>query len=215
MTHTTTRLAPEHFEQIYQDAHGQADRVPWSRGRPSPALVNWLNAVAPTIVRCGARVAVVGCGLGDDARELMRRGYEVTAFDCAPSAVTWARRLDPENADRYVVADLFALPARWNHRFDLVVEINTIQAISPGEREKTLGSIASLIAPRGHLLVIARHAHEPVDIESGPPWPLMTEDLLHGAELAGLVATGSVTVFLDEETPPVRRLRALFHRAGA
>ena len=59
--------APD-FEAIYATAGGDASRIPWSDGIPNPALVTWLDTVGPSLVRCGARVAVVGCGLGEDAR---------------------------------------------------------------------------------------------------------------------------------------------------
>jgi SAM-dependent methyltransferase len=204
------------FEAIYAGAEGVAERVPWADGRPHPALVTWLNAIAPSLVRCGARVAVVGCGLGDDARELMRRGYDVTAFDCAPTAVDWARRIDPDNATAYQVADLFCLPTKWHHRFDLVVEINTIQAVGPTRRDDTLRGLAQLVAPHGRLLVICRHtddAGSDLDrqrAENGPPWPLRDDELVASARGAGLVPDAGVDVFDDDEVPPVSRMRALF-----
>ena len=71
------------FDSFYDVASQKNDAtaVPWVHDHPNRAMVNWLNAVAPSLVRCGARVAVVACALGDDAAELVRRGYDVTAFD--------------------------------------------------------------------------------------------------------------------------------------
>lgn len=204
----------DHFESIYADAQGDASRIPWADDRPQPALVNWLNAVAPSLVRCGARVCAVGCGLGEDARELMRRGYEVTAFDCSPSAIAWARKLDPANARCYAQADLFQPPQRWRHRFDLVVEINTIQALSPDLRLGAMSAIADLISPHGHLLVICRGSDEPRSIEDGPPWALTESELLEAAALASLRPVQPVSAFMDEEEDgsSVQRMRALFNR---
>lgn len=200
------------FEALYADAQGDPSRIPWADARPHPALVTWLNAIAPSIVRCGARVAVVGCGLGDDAREVRRRGYDVTAFDCSATAVEWARSLDPDNADCYHVADLFAMPARWRHRFDLVVEINTIQALPPVRRDETLNAMSQLLSPRGHLLVICRGTKTPAAFDDGPPWALMEEELIEAARAADLEPDGAVSTFLDNETPPVLRMRALLRR---
>jgi SAM-dependent methyltransferase len=213
----STTLPPqttaEYFETIYANANGQDLAVPWAHGRPNPALVTWLNAVAPSLVRCGGRVCVIGCGLGDDARELIRRGYDVTAFDCSKTAVTWAKRLDLENARCYCQADLFDPPARWKHRFDLVVEVNTIQALTPDTHGSAMSAISQLLSPHGHLLVICRGAEEPVSIEDGPPWALTESELLEAAESAGLAPVGDVQSFTDDENPPVRRMRALFKRA--
>jgi SAM-dependent methyltransferase len=201
------------FERVYADAAGDAAAVPWSDGRPHPALVVWLNAVAPSIIRCGARVAVVGCGLGEDAREMIRRGYETTAFDCAPTAVAWERHLDPDNAGRYHEADLFDPPSRWRHRFDLVVEINTLQAIDPGRRESAVRSLTDLVAPHGRVLVICRAAAESGALVDGPPWPLAPEELVAAFAQTGMAPDGPITPFLDAEDPPVLRLRALFSHA--
>ena len=212
MAITSTTVDPGFFEAMYRDAQGDPARIPWADLVPSPALVNWLNAVAPSLVRCGSRVAVVGCGLGDDARELIARGYDVTAFDWSKVAVDWARDRDPANANCYHHADLFHLPSRWRHRFDLVVEINTIQSLPQAHQGAAFGNLESLLSPRGHLLMICRHSETPVHEDAGPPWAITAADLRSWAASCGLVAEGPIAPFLDDETPPVSRMRVLFHR---
>lgn len=209
----STTLDPAHFETIYADAQGDRSRIAWADGRAHPALVCWLNVVAPSLVRSGARVVVVGCGLGEDARELVHRGYDVTAFDCSPTAIEWARRIDPENRSCYLVGDLFDPPGKWRHRFDLVVEINTIQALEPPRRAETMAAISELLSPRGHLLVICRHSELPADLDQGPPWPLTEHELELIAAEAHLVPEQPIAAFIDDEEPPVARMRALFRRA--
>ena len=73
-------------DAIYRRADGALELVPWANEGPHPAFLAWLNAEAPCLVRPGCRVAVVGCGLGDDAIELINRGFDVTAFDHDPLA---------------------------------------------------------------------------------------------------------------------------------
>jgi SAM-dependent methyltransferase len=212
MTTTTEPLATtvDYFESVYAEAAGDASRVPWASGHPSQALVNWLNAVAPTLVRCGARVAMVGCGLGADAREVIRRGFEVTAFDCSRTAVAWARRLDPDHADRYVEADLFQPPARWVRRFDLVIDIDNLQSLHPGLRHDAMAALSKLVATHGHLLVTCCGADHPTRVEQGPPWPLTERELLEATTAAGLVPQGPVCCFNDDRDVP--RIRAAFRR---
>ncbi|MCA9292047.1 MAG: class I SAM-dependent methyltransferase [Phycisphaerales bacterium] len=205
----------EFFETIYADATGDASRVPWADERPHPALVRWLDVVAPSLIRCGGRVVVVGCGLGHDVQELHRRGYDVIGFDCSATAIDWARRIDPERAESYVHADLFDLPPGWTHRFDLVVEINTIQALGPDRRPEAMAAIAALVGRVGHLLVICRGDDVPAAPELGPPWPLTPTELLDLAAGVGLSPTGPIADFMDDEDPPVRRLRAAFAREAA
>lgn len=201
------------FESIYCEASGDASRIPWSDGHANPALVAWLDVVAPSVVRCGARIAVVGCGLGEDARELIHRGYDVTAFDISSTAVDWARKLDPANSACYVHADLFDPPARWRHRFDLVVEIYTIQALPPATRGGTMTALGGLVSLHGHLLAICRGAETPVGDDDGPPWALTRGELLDLASAAGFGPDGDVDEFTDEAG--IARIRGLFGRAAS
>lgn len=203
----------DYFESVYAEAAGDPGRVPWSEGHASDALINWLNAVAPSLIRCGGRVAVVGCGLGEDARELIRRGYEVTAFDCSDSAVAWARRQDSRNVDCYQQADLFEPPARWRHRFDLVVEVKNLQWLASDLRPGAMSAIADLMSPHGRLLVICRGAAAPVAAEDGPPWPLTEVELLEATALAGLEPDDAPCGFTDDETGAAW-IRALFRRSS-
>ena len=179
--------------------------------RSNPALVNWLNAVAPSLVRCGAPACVVGCGLGDDAQELIKRGYDVTAFDCSATAINWAKQRHPENARCYVQADLFNLPGKWRHRFDLVIEIYTIQSLPPEEHELAMKAIAEILSPHGHMLVIARATETPI-VGNDRPWPLTEDELRNLAGAAGLNIDGEIAVFEDDETPPTLRMRALLNK---
>lgn len=201
------------FETLYAEAAATNDTsvIPWEDGAPNPALVTWLDHAAPAVIRCGARVAVVGCGLGSDARELLQRGYEVTAFDVSDTAIRMAKERDPENASCYFRADLFALPPRWLHRFDLVVEIYTIQSLPPETRPAMVDAIAKLVGMNGSLLVICRAADEPVAISDGPPWALTEQELLDLASGAGL-RNDSLERFVDGETPRKQRMRGLFQR---
>lgn len=200
------------FESRYHDAGGDQTAVPWADGAPAPPLVSWLNHVAPSLLRCGARVVVVGCGLGENVRELARRGYDVIGFDLAASAINWARALDPTNRERYLEADLFDLPPRWRRRFDLVVEINVLHALPESLRPAAMHGAASLASPHGHVLTIGRAATstDAARTITGPPWSL-SESMLHDiADAAGLTPDGDIAIFEDDEDPPVLRYRAMW-----
>lgn len=214
----TTTVQPvlttvDYFESIYAEAAGESSCIPWADGHPASALVNWLNAVAPSLIRCGARVAVVGCGLGDDARELIHRGYDVTAFDCSDTAVHWAQQIDPENAGCYVHADLLDLPAKWRHRFDLVVEVNTLQALVMDIRNEAVAAMADLLAAHGRLLVICRRSDVACETQLEPPWPLTESELLDACQQSSLELDSPISAFTDDENPPVDRMRAVFKRS--
>ena len=115
------------FEQLYAAAETGDAQVPWFRGGPNPFLEQWVRERAGD--GRGRRALVIGTALGDDAEMLAARGFAVTAFDVAPTAIERARRRFPSSSVEYVVADLLDLPAEWHGAFDLVAEAITVQAL--------------------------------------------------------------------------------------
>ena len=164
---------PEGFEQLYARAGGHLEDIPWARLTAHPALVAWLeNQPAAG----DAPALVVACGYGDDAEELSHRGYRVTAFDIAPTAIAWCRERFPESRVDYLVADLFDRPLRWRTHFDLVVEIRTLQSLPIDQRGHAVSAIAETVAPGGRLWLrcLAREDKEPV---GNRPWPVSRNEL--------------------------------------
>jgi SAM-dependent methyltransferase len=198
----------EVFERAYAEAHGDVAMVPWCAGRPNPAIVAWLNAEASAIVRPGSRVVVVGCGLGDDVAELSYRGYDVVGFDISQAAIDWAKERHVEFADRFIVADLFDLPSRMLRRFDLVIEAYTIESVPASMRPGAARAVASLSRPHGLILAVCCGRDEQDADESGSS--LCVSELSGLFAEAGMCCGRGVDDFMDDEDPPVRRLRALF-----
>jgi SAM-dependent methyltransferase len=169
------------FEEMYRDASQGLGEVPWANLAPLPQLVEWLDDGAGE--ERGSAL-VVGCGYGDDAEELARRGFEVSAFDLSPTAIARARERFPESTVDYRVASVIDLPGEWAGRFDLVVEIRTLQSLPVEERRAAARSIAAAVAPGGRLwlFALARDSHQPGETR---PWPV-TRDELSVLEAAGL-----------------------------
>lgn len=199
-----------YFEELYHDAAGDVQRVPWADDQACPALCAWLNSEAPSLVRPGATACIVGCGLGEDAKELADRGYDIVAFDVSPTAVAWARTRHPDTAERFVIADLFHLPTSLQRRWDLVVEINTLQAIHPDLRPTAAAGIASLARPRGIVLTICRGRDEAEPLPDLPPYPLSTRELTDLFAAQGFLPTREADDFADDQG--IRRLRTTFKR---
>ncbi|MBE9011473.1 class I SAM-dependent methyltransferase [Pseudanabaenaceae cyanobacterium LEGE 13415] len=192
------------FEALYATANGDPTAVPWARLTPNALLLDWLDR---GLIR-GKTAIVIGCGLGDDAEELAKRGLSVTGFDISESAIAWSHQRFPNSPVTYEVADLFALPEAWKGRFDFVLESYTIQAMPPELRTKAIPKIAELVAPSGQLLVICR-GREPDQDLSAVPFPLTKTELL-GFQRSGLSEV-EFEDFAEPET--VRRFRVLYDRA--
>jgi 2-polyprenyl-3-methyl-5-hydroxy-6-metoxy-1,4-benzoquinol methylase len=194
------------FEDLYWQAGENASIIPWADFKPNPNFIDWLNH---TETAGPGRALIVGSGLGDDAEELSRRGFETTAFDISKSAIAWSRRRFPQSAVSYMVTDLFSAPTDWEAGFDFVLESYTLQVLPPNLREDAVCSITSFVKPGGTLLVIAR-GRELNESEGKMPWPLTIDDLalFEDQRLKQL----SFEDYMDNEDPPGRRFRAAYKR---
>jgi len=200
------------FERVYAQAQEHAGRAPWCHGGSNPSFIAWLNAEAPSIIRPGARVVVAACGLGHDVAELVRRGYDAVGFDLAPTCVELAKKEHPELAERFFQADLLDLPARLRGRYDLVVEIHTIQSAPPSMRPALVQGLCGMLHRHGVLIAIARgrDVSEPIESIVGPPHPLTAGELESLFAAEGLTPTRAIDDFFDDNDPPARRLRGVF-----
>lgn len=179
------------FEKLYRAAAEGTTSMPWDREAPNVALAGWLDGrTAPD----GATAVQVGCGLGTDAEHLASLGWRTTAFDVSPTAVSVARDRHPDSSVDYVVADLFDLPADW--RFDLVVEIFTVQALPLSSRAAATAAVRSLVAPGGTLVVVQLVRSEDETDPAGPPWPLSR------SEVEAFAGEGLELVELEEVARP-------------
>jgi SAM-dependent methyltransferase len=137
---------------LYRSVGADLGKLPWATLAPRPQMVAWLDTLGAAEER---PALVIGCGVGDDAEELSRRGYRVTAFDISPTAIRWCRTRFPESSVDYQVADLLDVPAEWRRAFDVVVECATIQSIGLDRRHQVIDAIASTVGPNGLLFVLA------------------------------------------------------------
>jgi SAM-dependent methyltransferase len=195
------------FEALYAKAGGDRSIIPWADLAPNPNFVKWLEEQGITGAK--RKALKIGCGLGDDAEELSRRGFDTTAFDISPTAISWCRQRFPKSAVCYDVANLIMPPDGWARKFDFVLESYTLQVLPSSLREKAIRCVANFLAPNGTLLVIAR-GRESNEPEGKMPWPLTRQEmsLFRDAGLAEL----HFEDYVDNETPPVRRFRATYGR---
>ncbi len=197
------------FEELYAQAQGNQQAIHWADLAVNPNLVEWLDR--RNIGGTGKLALVVGCGLGDDAEELARRGFEVVAFDIAPTAIAWCRQRFPQSPVEYMVADVFDPPQGWRGSFDFVLEAYTLQVLPADVSSRAMTSIAGLLAKDATLLVICR-GRSPGEPPGELPWPLTAEEL-EMFKSAGLRQVHFEDYF-DQEEPPVRRFRVEYQRAS-
>jgi 2-polyprenyl-3-methyl-5-hydroxy-6-metoxy-1,4-benzoquinol methylase len=196
------------FEILYAEAQGDATQIPWAKLAPHPYLQEWLANHQPFVG--GQKALIIGCGLGDDAEALAKLGFEVTAFDISPTAISWCQQRFSNSSVNYVVADLFAVPTQWHVAFDFVFECRNIQALPLNVRSSAISSVVSLVAPGGTLLLITRVRDTEAE-PSSPPWPLSYLEL-EQFERLGLQQIEK-TVYLESEQFDVKQVRIEYQKS--
>ncbi len=141
------------FEEFYARAGGDINKIYWADLKPNPLLIDWVENKHKGK---GNRVAIIGCGLGDDAEALAHYGFNVVAFDISESAISMCQKRFPNSQVSYLVADLFEPPLDWLRGFDLVYECNTVQILAGSQRLSSIKAITDLVAPGGSLIVSCR-----------------------------------------------------------
>jgi SAM-dependent methyltransferase len=198
----------EWFEVLYREAGGDPGPIPWADGIVNPNFSAWLDENPQN--GGGRKALVVGCGLGDDAELLSDLGFEVTAFDVAPTAIEWCRKRFPESKVKYETADAFQPPKEWRGQFNFVLEAYTLQALPPEYRDEAIRGIAGTVARGGQLLVICRGC-DPEDDRPMIPWPLTPDELMVFEECG--LRPEEFEDFVDETgAQPVRRFRVTYRR---
>ena len=183
------------FETLYSDTSESGEGVPWANMTPHPLFKKWVDDVHPD--GKGKKALVVGCGLGDDAIELEKCGFDVTAFDVSKSAIELCKKRFPNSGVDFVVADLIKGENNWHRKFDLVLEIFTIQALPPKYEMTLIQHVSDFVANSGELIVITEIRNEKRNYENGPPW-LLNPDYVSSFEKKGLQNT-SLLKSLDTE----------------
>ncbi|MBX3288849.1 MAG: class I SAM-dependent methyltransferase [Acidobacteria bacterium] len=197
------------FDALYKEAAGNNEMIPWADLEPNKYFKVWADDTE--LKGDGKTALVVGCGLGDDAIFLHDLGFKVTAFDIAPTAIEWAKKLSGDRTIDYSVADLFKPDPQWLGAFDLVLEVYTIQPLPLEMRNEVMDAIAAFVKDNGELVIVTRGREddeEPLEL----PWPVSRKELsrfeTHGFKQTFFdVMPGSV------EDLPIPRFVAVYKKA--
>ncbi len=143
-----SRFSPDFFDSIYRDT------PPWDVGKAQPDLAALLDEHPPT-----EPVLDVGCGSGDLAVDLARRGLRVLGVDVVQAAIDQAREkanaLAPEVAARleFRVGDALR-PSALGQRFGAVVDSGFFHLFDAAARDAFADDVAAALLPGGRLYLL-------------------------------------------------------------
>jgi methyl halide transferase len=162
----------EHTPKFWEDRYREgSDR--WDLGQAAPPFMRLLDAGdAPS----PGAIAVLGSGKGHDALLFAERGFEVTGFDFAPSAVKYAAKSTQTRglSAQFLQRDIFELAQEFTHRFDYVLEHTCFCAIDPSQRKAYVEMVRSILKPQGELIALFWAHSRP----GGPPYGTAPDEIL-------------------------------------
>ena len=162
-------LTPEAWDNRYQT---KTDR--WDLGCPAPPFIQLLDS--PHAPKAG-RIAVLGCGSGQDAMLFATAGFEVVGFDFAPSAIdkaTAAVRSRGLQNIQFLQRNIFEIEPEFNNHFDYVLEHTCFCAIDPLLRSDYVQTVKQLLKPGGTLIGLF-YTH---NRSGGPPFGVKPKEVL-------------------------------------
>ena len=157
------------YDEIYRDSAATGG-PPWDIGGPQPAFARVLDDGVK-----GPKVLDVGCGTGELALALARRGYEVTAVDFSRVAIEMARSKAAHEglAVQFEVQDATALSLP-SAPFDSVFDSGLLHSLyrrGDGTEDAYLRQLPGLAAPGANLFVLA------ISVYAGQGWGITEEYL--------------------------------------
>lgn len=156
---TPDDLPHDFFDDAYRGT------PPWDAGEPQPDLIGLLDELPPA-----GPVLDAGCGTGDLALELARRGLVVLGVDVAPRAIEKARAKAPAAGTavsqrvEFQVGDALH-PTRLSGPFGAVVDSGFFHVFGPADRADFARELAASLPPGGRYYLLG-FAIEP--LQGGP-----------------------------------------------
>jgi cyclopropane fatty-acyl-phospholipid synthase-like methyltransferase len=132
-----------------------ATGAPWDVGKPQQAFVDIADQIRGSVLDAG-------CGTGDIALFLARRGNQVTGIDYLEEPI---RRAKLKAAERelpvtFLVKDATTLN-EWTERFDNIVDSGLFHVFSDDDRKKYVAGLATVLKSGGRLYLMCFSNEEP------------------------------------------------------
>ncbi|MEW5974174.1 MAG: methyltransferase domain-containing protein [Acidobacteriota bacterium] len=148
------------WDSSYRGGH----RPPWDAGRPSAELK---RVVESGIISRG-RAVDLGCGTGTDAVYLASKGFDVTAIDIAPTALSLAQERARKAGVKvtWLLADVLALPPM--QPFDFLFDRGCYHEVRLHNAKAYVETVRKFSHPGSRFLLLAGNPNE-LPLRYAPP----------------------------------------------
>lgn len=136
---------------------------------PEIRFVEWcMRTFGAAEDRSSVRFLELGCGFGAQLRFLWDEGFYAEGMDGSETAVDFVRAM-PERKGVVVQADLEAFPEADDpgFRYDCIVDVCTLQHLSPGLNAQVVARARKMLKPGGW--IFSKHAAAKWDEDAPPP----------------------------------------------
>ena len=193
---SATPTFPKHDPDTpaFWDVRFDAAFTPWDQGGVPQSLANYV-AQHPT----AKKTLIPGCGSANEVQFFVEQGWDVTAIDFSPAAVSKAKASLPKLATRIREQDFFG-EALARERFEVIYERAFLCALPRRLCEQWATRVAQLLPAGGRLMGFFFFD----DSEKGPPFgidPAALSALLapHFDLIEERVPTDSINIFVGKE----------------
>lgn len=138
------------YEYRYKKIHNE-ENAQWAGDTPSEILADYLKKYK---ISNNSKILEIGCGEGQNAIFLMKKGYKISASDVSSEAISWCKKKARENdvGDNFFVMDI--LNNNLKEEYDFIYSISTLHMLTrDDDRKKFLDFIYSHLKDDGKALI--------------------------------------------------------------
>lgn len=140
----------EAYDDRYKVIHLEGDS--WAEEMPSECLLEFLTKYN---INKNSSILEIGCGEGQNALYLMKKGLNIKASDVSYEAINWCKnkaKVNGFNPDSFFVLD--ALNNKLSEKFDCIYTVSTLHMLVPNDdRQKFLDFIYNHIKDDGIAII--------------------------------------------------------------
>jgi len=135
------------YDNRYQTMHQQG--LSWSSNTATPIVLETIEKLG---LQRDVPILEIGCGEGRDAMAVLNAGYNLTATDVSPEAITYCRRLSSAYASKFTTADAVTdTPAA---RYDFIYSVAVIHMLTEdADRAAFYRYVRDSLSENGHALI--------------------------------------------------------------